>query len=363
MTGENELLERLRDEVAARVFVVCTGAGAGLAQRLWSVPGASSFLVGAAFPYAAEAVDAFLGFTPERYCSEETALDLATAAFLKAGAGEDVIGVGLTASVASSEPHRGAHRIYAASLGRRGARLYSALLDRASGAEARARDGSRADALGLVALLEAAGLPSASVAAAAGEFTTAPADEHARARFFERPLVRSTGEREPAPARVALAFPGTFDPPHEGHFGMVDAARGLTGVDPVLWITAEPPHKAAVPLTELLSRTQLLRGRDTLFSRGEPLYIHKARRYPGAAFVLGTDALVRLLDPRWGVAPEALVDEFRALGTRFYVASRVIDGELVTLRDLPNVPRDLCIELEGRWDVSSTHLRSQRGKA
>jgi hypothetical protein len=363
MTSEHELLERLRDEASARVYVACTGAGAGLAQRLWAVPGASSFLVGASFPYATEAVDAFLGFTPDRYCSEETALDLATAAYLAAAPGEDVIGVGLTASVASLNPHRGPHRIYAASLGRRGARLYAALLDRDSGAKARARDGSRADALGLVALLDGAGLPSASVAAAAGEFTMVPADERARARFFQRPLVRSTGDREAAPARLRLAFPGTFDPPHEGHLGMADAARELTGIDPVLWISAEPPHKPAVPLTELLSRTRLLRGKNTLFSRGEPLYIDKARRYPGAGFVLGTDALVRLLDPRWGVAPEALVAEFRSLGTRFYVASRAVDGELVTLRDVPEAARDLCTELPGRWDVSSTHLRSQRTKA
>src|SRR5947207_1761095 len=146
MTTENELLERLRDEVSARVYVVCTGAGAGLAQRLWSVPGASSFLVGAAFPYATEAVDAFLGFVPERYCSEETALDLAMAAYLEAGPGEDAIGVGLTASVASSKPHRGAHRVYAASLGRGGARLYAAVPDRDRGTGARERDGAPRDA-------------------------------------------------------------------------------------------------------------------------------------------------------------------------------------------------------------------------
>jgi hypothetical protein len=104
----------------------------------------------------------------------------------------------------------------------------------------------------------------------------------------------------------------------------------------------------------------MLRGQDALFSRGEPLYLDKARRYPACAFVLGTDALLRLLDPKWGIDPTTLIAEFRALGTRFYVASRVVEGELVTLRDLPEAPRDLCTELPGRWDISSTALRDAR---
>jgi hypothetical protein len=127
---------------------------------------------------------------------------------------------------------------------------------------------------------------------------------------------------------LALAFPGTFDPPHEGHFGMARAVEALTGQRPVFWITAEPPHKPAVPFVELLGRAALLRGHDTLFSRGDPLYIDKARRYPGCAFVIGTDSVARMLDPKWGPSVGALVDELRQLGTRFYVTSRIVDGAL-----------------------------------
>jgi nicotinic acid mononucleotide adenylyltransferase len=156
---------------------------------------------------------------------------------------------------------------------------------------------------------------------------------------------------------LPLAFPGTFDPPHEGHFGMARAVEAVTGKRAVWWITADPPHKPSVPFAELLGRVTRLKGHDTLFSRGDPLYIDKARRYPGCAFVIGTDALARMLDPKWGPSVAALVDEFRRLETRFYVTSRVVDGALVTLRDLPDAPADLCIEVEGRWDVSSTELR------
>jgi hypothetical protein len=357
MSVGEALLERLRDDASARVYVACTGAGAGLAQMLWSVPGASSFLVGASFPYATSAVDEFLGFRVEHYCSEATAVDLASAAFLHAGAGPEAVGVGLTASVASVRTHRAPHRIHAASVSHRGCRAYALEVARASGKSARASDGAKADHLALVALLDAVGLPSDAVAALVPGFTATNADALALERFHAHPSFLASGARREVPSDLQLAFPGTFNPPHQGHLGMAAAVEALVGKKPVFWITAEPPHKDPVPLPELLRRARLLRGHDTLFTRGEPLYLDKARRYPGCAFVIGTDALARLLDPKWGPSVDVLVGEFRALGTHFYVTSRFVDGRLVTLRDVPDAPGDLCVEVPGRWDVSSTELR------
>jgi Cytidylyltransferase-like len=357
MTDAAELLQRLRDEARARVYVACTGAGAGLSELLWSVPGASSFLVGTSFPYATSAVDEFVGFGVEHYASAATAVDLASAAFLHAGAGSDAVGVGLTASVASLRPHRGEHRVYAASVTRQGSRAYALELPRASGHAARTSDGATADLLGFVAVLDAVGLPSDAISSALPGLTTANADALGNERFHAHPFFRATGAREELPRDVRVAFPGTFDPPHAGHLGMADAAQGLTGQTPIFWITAEPPHKAAVPFPELLRRARLLRGHDVLFTAGEPLYLDKARRYPGCHFVIGTDALGRMFDPKWGPGVDQLVREFRGLGTRFYVTSRLLDGKLVTLRDIADAPEDLCVEVPGRWDVSSTEIR------
>src|SRR5207344_833100 len=103
------------------------------------------------------------------------------------------------------------------------------------------------------------------------------------------------------------------DPPHEGHFGMADAFTAATGVTPTFWITAEPPHKAPMPLSALLRRAHSLRGRSVLSTQGERLYLDKARAYPGCRFVVGADALVRLLDPNWGPSLEEMFREFRAL--------------------------------------------------
>src|SRR5687767_3512909 len=63
------------------VVVACSGGGAGIADHLWRRPGASDFLLGTYFPYAREALKQFCGRDFASYCSEESAVCLATKAF------------------------------------------------------------------------------------------------------------------------------------------------------------------------------------------------------------------------------------------------------------------------------------------
>src|SRR5271157_5673962 len=95
------------------IHVIATGAGAGFQQKLWEVSGSSAYLSGATFPYSAEEQEELLGFIPEHFCSEEAAIDLASAAYMKAYkfGGKKPVGIGLTASVASEHEHRGDHRL------------------------------------------------------------------------------------------------------------------------------------------------------------------------------------------------------------------------------------------------------------
>lgn len=347
--------------MTARIFIVCSGAGAGIQSEIWRTPGCSEYFAGAAFPYGADQLDDFLGFTPERACCADTALEMAMAAYARAWlpGREGAIGVALTAVVASAREHRGDHRLHGAVVTDQGAWSVDELLRKATGETARFNDGARAD--GLVYDLLYTARESLS---GRGDWKLISADERtARARelFFDRPVFSELGERLPLDELGPGAlFPGAFNPPHAGHFGAANAC----GQAVTFAITADPPHKKPLTLAELLQRAKLLRGHRRLFTQGDALYIDKARRFPGRPLVIGADALLRMLDPQWGPEPLPMVCEFSELGTTLLVVGREIDDRFMTAHnvlDAAGVPPDLrdgFRDVPGQWDLSSTELRA-----
>ena len=338
-----------------RLYCVATGAGAGIQQKLWEIPGASSFLVGASFPYCTEQTDTFLGFKPNEYASPDTALDLAMEAFRRAvldGNHKNAIGIGLAASVASTREHRGDHRIHVAVITGDRIIAVSDVLRKGVGREARQEDGELADSMALQALTLALD-PTRPVD---GPFHTRNYD--ARARFFEHPVFekwRRTNNFLKQPI-----FPGAFNPPHYGHR---EIAASLGGC--LFTVCANPPHKPALSVQEMLARSTFFSDMDVMFTEDDPLYIDKARRFPRQPIVMGADALLRMLDSKWGVAPEVLLAEFASLGTTFRIFGRVDGtGEFLSaeqvIAQIPEIYRRMFTPLPGRWDVSSSELRAKR---
>jgi nicotinic acid mononucleotide adenylyltransferase len=301
-----------------RVYVAAAGAGAGIQNILWDVPGASKFLAGAQFPYSAEDMTRFLGYRPDQFVCERTALDMAIRSYLLANNGDPSIrpiGVGLTASVATTHAHRGAHRINTAVV-TRGAIIFHEVEIPKRDASDRYYDGRTADALGLSMLRLAAELDLDKIQGS-GALNLEAANKAARDALFSRPLFTRTGERLLAPTGEALKlFPGAFNPVHEGHLHCADESVTYQ-------ITAEQPHKPALSVTDMLDRLHWLQGkRDVLFLEHGALYVDKAVMFPGSTFIIGSDALERMLDPKWGVPIMELLESFRFMGTKFDVSLR-----------------------------------------
>jgi len=350
----------LLNHAPLRVAIAASGAGAGLQKTLWDVPGISAVLVEASFPYAMEATDQFLRFKPDRYCSACTAVEMAMECYYRAFQynGPRAIGVGLSASVASLKAHRGEHRVFAASFSDKGCRVYERVLEKTNepATLARVLDGAVADAMGLLALLEAVGAAMDN----APEATDYDGAALAHEAFWARPVFTKTGQRvTEAEAEVEAIFPGAFNPPHHGHFGMAHNFQGYTRISPTFHVTAETPHKPPLSVAEMLQRAKMLEGHHRMFTRNDPLYVDKAAKFPGRPILVGSDALERLLDPKWGPTPEELGSTFEEHGTVFYVPeTRVVNGREVKLEDL-TLPKGLrVIRLPGRWDVSSSELRA-----
>ena len=377
MTG----VEALRAlDPPAKVFVAATGAGAGIQASLWSLPGSSAFLAGAAFPYAAHETERLLGFRPTRFCDEDAAVELAIAAYLRAcesaraeasgaTATASVLGLGLTASVASLVPHRGDHRVFVATLGERGATVWSARLAKGTGEAQRSIDGQLADRLGVHALLVAVGIAGHDGGAPGVAISRRELPEaELHALLYRRPVFGPGDSREKilGTERCDLVLlPGSFDPCHGGHQMIADAVERQYGRRIAYAVTADPVHKPSLRTVDLLDRVASIRlgggrTRTIVLTERDPLFIDKARQFPGAGIALGVDALVRMLDPSWGPNVGEMLETFRSLGTRFYVLGRSVAGRWMTLDDVPvpNAYRGLFEPVEGRHDVSSTELRS-----
>lgn len=367
-------VEKFRDSRPGQVFIACTGGGAGLQQALWNLPGCSSFLTGAVFPYAARATNEFLGFAPKSYCSRETAIQLAMQSYYRAYApgAERSIGLGLCAVVATKEKHRGEHRIFAAVMVDTDCLVHEVVLERRSGDRARIDDGEICDLVGLNALRSAVGLSIDPIAKYPNVKRAEISSGYCEGcdLFLQHPVFRPDGTRTSVRAMDAeigmwpsVMMPGAFNPAHGGHYQMARVVEHYQGRPVVFQISLSPPHKTGLGLGESLRRAKGLVGKHVLFLTNDALYIDKARQFPGTAFIIGIDAVIRMLDPKWGPKIEPMLAELRRLGTRFYVFGRMVGEQgFQTLADIdiPEAGRELFKQIEGRWDVSSSALRAEQ---
>jgi len=376
------VFEHLRDmgTEAPRLYINATGAGAGLQNIIWSVPGISNFFVGARMPYDTEETAELLGFTPDKFVSADTAIDLAMTAYMKAWApGRKAVGLGLTCSVASTREHRGDHRVIAAVFGDDSCWVASVVIPKGVGAEQRHKDGELSDHIAqeLLAFFVGPNPGCLDFLAPGCEITLCEASDLARKRLFAHPLFWADGTRAPVseldPTK-AIIFAANLNPPHPGHFGAAEAsaqvvARKMGQARKVVFATtATHPTKPALTTAECLQRARLMKGRSLLITEGDGLYIEKARKFPGAVFAMGADAALRLVDPQWGPVKEHLA-EFKRLGTRFMVSHRMVGDRLLKCGrllhdnwDVVGGSTHLFEEVDFHLDISSTQLREQAAK-
>ncbi|MBX3013578.1 MAG: hypothetical protein KF832_18805 [Caldilineaceae bacterium] len=358
-----------------QLVLVFAGAGHSALQQLLDVAGASRTLLEALVPYSQAAFADFLACQPEQYVAASTARLLAGRAYTRARqlttAEQPCFGIACTASIATDRPKRGEHRAHVARWQPEGVVQYDLLLDK--GARSRTAEEQLVSQLILQAIAEGCNLSATPV------LTLLPGDQLAVERYTYIPAAQAltagqshrlgiTADGLPVNGVPPVLLSGAFNPLHEGHLGMAQAAETLLGQPVAFELAAINVDKPPLPVAEILARISQFAGRYTVLASDAPTYLEKARLYPGTTFVVGYDTAVRIFAPRYYANREeqmvAALAAIEALGCRFLVAGRLdAEGVFRSLADVAVPPRFAALftaipETLFRRDISSTALRS-----
>jgi nicotinamide mononucleotide (NMN) deamidase PncC len=370
------LIEKIH-HAPGRIVLAVTGGGSGALAALLQCPGASRTVLEATVPYHAAAMNAWLGATPEKYCSQRTARAMAMMGFQRGQiylaaevSSESVSGIACTASLASDRVKRGPHRACLALQTLE--RTVSIHLPLAKGQRSRAEEEQLLSHVILNLVAEACGLSERLPLALREDETPRRHEAEAPLAWRELLLGNRTAlgchaltDHDPAESPRAI-FPGAFRPIHHGHRGMALAAARLLGMNVAYEISISNVDKPPLDYLEIQRRLEQFLPDDTVWLTRSATFEAKSEIFPGAVFVVGIDTLQRLIAVRYYDEDQRRRDEslerIRDRGCRFLVFGRALDSGFLTLSQIP-LPEPLegiCQEVSPdifREDISSTEAR------
>jgi hypothetical protein len=169
-----------------------------------------------------------------------------------------------------------------------------------------------------------------------------------------------------AEGRPRAVLPGSFNPLHHGHTGLAVVAAKRLGVEVHFELSVQNADKPELPQEEVERRVRQFVGVGPVWVTRAAAFEKKADLFPGAAFVLGWDTAVRVIDPRYyGGEPgrDRALRKLLERECRLVIGGRIDAGGVFRVWETPeplSVFGGLFVpltEADFRADVSSTELR------
>ena len=375
-----------------KAALAITGGGSGAIAELLRVPGGSRLLIEAQIPYDAQALATFLGFAPAQACSAETAIAMARTERARAASlapadseagtepvGRDLVGLGATAALVSDRPRKGEHRFHIAFANAAGIAHCTCVM--AKGRRDRAAEEDLVSRAIVLWLARACGVvaPSPRSLLDADEHyaetvlppVDAPTDtiDQLLAGEVDRLTVQPDGQMMLSAPQPVVLFPGSFNPMHEGHVSLAQAAEELRQQPVAFELSVTNVDKPPLAGETVRQRLAQFTWRAPVELTRAPTFVEKARLFPGTTFVVGADTAERLFGSKYYGGDEdrmhMALEEIANSGSSFLVAVRLdAAGRVRALNDIP-VPRryaDLFSEIPEhhfRVDTSSSEIRAR----
>jgi hypothetical protein len=183
----------------------------------------------------------------------------------------------------------------------------------------------------------------------------------------EAVCVEPGGNCRTGPGPLAL-LPGSFNPLHRGHTALAAAAAARLGAEVHFELSVVNADKPELPREEVERRLAQFAGVGPVWVTRAATFERKAVLFPGAAFVLGWDTGVRVIDPKYygsEAERDAALARLLERGCRLVVGGRLDAAGAFRVWDSGGLVADFAelfvplAEADFRADVSSTQLRGK----